>query len=207
MTERLNKLENKNESPKRGSDNSVPLTKSKLTGKHRRIASLSPRRLNEARNKPKIWRRVQFPNGRGPNKPPQRDNVRTERNAEFNKRRSNGSNRSQSRPRNQQSPAVNTGYSNARGPRRPTANRDSTRRSTCPFCNRSSCNQPVECALRMPWDERMEVHRVRRLCPEFLCYKTHFSHCSKSIINCDFCETGKHHRIWCKALARRRNLL
>lgn len=212
VTERLNKLE-KAEKPAAPSENNPKVEntkpKAKAIGKHRRTASLSPKRLAQARPQPSIWKRVQIPRGRFANyqQAPRREPQYQARDMEqVDRRREYGYNRSKSRPRQSQS-AVDI---RPRPPRRPAQaydklNRGGNKRSMCPFCLDIECMEPVECAMNMPWSQRMEAHRARRLCPDMLCFKTHYSRCTKPLIRCDFCG-GQHHRIWCKTLAKRRNL-
>lgn len=213
VTERLNKLESK---PTSDQTVGKQVVKKPKVAKIRRIASLSPKRLEEARKKPAIWRRVQLPKGHAYHNPqPIRKRAPDHPHDQVDRRRQAPS-RSHSRRRSDQPQAVN----NRSGPSRSHEQSSgfssfgarqgrfskSLKRSRCPFCETRDCEEPVECALRMPWKARLDAHRRYRLCPERRCFKTHFSYCTKKPIECDFCD-GEHHRIWCKTLAKRRNLV
>lgn len=78
-------------------------------------------------------------------------------------------------------------------------------RRPCAFCDKLSCTQPVRCALKLRFAERMRIHHEKSLCPDFMCIKSHRGSCNRPKITCGFCP-GKHNRVFCQTLAIKDNL-
>lgn len=78
------------------------------------------------------------------------------------------------------------------------------RLSDCSFCGTKTCKGPTECALSLPFYERMYRADKTNVCPDRLCVKRHAGKCRQPKIKCAFC-AGVHHRIYCEAYARKTN--
>lgn len=96
-------------------------------------------------------------------------------------------------------------------PTRPSDNKASTSRSgvsertECTFCGSRSCGSPVECALRIPYFERMVRVRKTHICPERRCFKRHASGCRQHAIKCEHCPDF-HHKIFCDVYAKKQGM-
>lgn len=79
------------------------------------------------------------------------------------------------------------------------------KRTICPFCKKENCEDVIECAMRIPWEERLQIHQREKLCEERTCIKHHTDPCNKNRMLCTFCR-GRHHIVWCIAAAKQRSL-
>lgn len=91
-----------------------------------------------------------------------------------------------------------------RAPPKPKGNPRSLYKA-CAFCDYFSCRNPVDCALEMPYVDRMHVHAQKGLCRDFRCIKAHTGPCKRPKLQCSFC-SGSHHRVYCQSLAIKHNL-
>lgn len=101
------------------------------------------------------------------------------------------------------SPSMLGSYANYQGddPGVQGTKQGKNRNTQCPFCKDSQCEQPVECALTLPFKKRMMIWKRESLCPQKICFKAHADRCRRKPLKCSHC-SGSHHRIYCKEYAR-----
>lgn len=81
------------------------------------------------------------------------------------------------------------------------------KRSSCPFCSRTECKDPVACGLRIKWTSRLAIHKNKSLCRERTCYKPHKAPCHKfNKVRCGHCNRA-HIKLWCVHYAKEQGML
>lgn len=81
-----------------------------------------------------------------------------------------------------------------------------SRLSECSFCGTKTCKSPAECALRIPFYQRIYKADKTNVCPDRMCVKRHNGRCRQPRIRCNYC-SAFHHKIYCEAYARKTNNL